>query len=85
MNILTISSLPLFLGGLRGSEWVIIAIVVLLLFGAKRIPQLMRNVGKGIRGFKEGMNDMRAEINKPIDKKDDEKVDEPKTDESKKD
>lgn len=59
--------LPLFLGGLRGTEWVVIAIVALLLFGAKRIPDLMRNVGKGIRGFKEGMNDVRAEINRPVD------------------
>lgn len=85
MNILAIIPIPLFLGGLRGSEWVIIAVVVLLLFGAKRIPQLMRNVGKGIRGFKEGMNDMRAEINKPIDNKDDEQKTESKTDEPKKD
>lgn len=44
----------LFLGGLRGWEIIIIAVVILLLFGGKKIPELMRGVGKGIRGFKEG-------------------------------
>ena len=51
--------LPSFLGlgNLRGMEWVIIIVVFLLLFGATRIPKLMRNVGKGVRGFKQGLND----------------------------
>lgn len=61
--------IPAFFGGLRGWEWVIIAIIILLLFGGKKIPELMRGLGKGIRGFKEGLNDMSEEINKPIDKK----------------
>ncbi|MDE6126131.1 MAG: twin-arginine translocase TatA/TatE family subunit [Muribaculaceae bacterium] len=61
---------PVFLGGLRGWEWVIIALLVLLLFGGKKIPELMRGLGKGIRGFKEGLNDMSDEINKPVGKKD---------------
>ncbi|MCM1071807.1 MAG: twin-arginine translocase TatA/TatE family subunit [Alistipes timonensis] len=62
---------PLFLGGLRGWEWLIIALLVLLLFGGKKIPELMRGLGKGIRGFKEGLNDMSEEINKPVGKKGD--------------
>ena len=62
---------PLFLGGLRGWDWLIIALLVLLLFGGKKIPELMRGLGKGIRGFKEGLNDMSEEINKPVGKKDD--------------
>jgi sec-independent protein translocase protein TatA len=39
-----------------GGEWVVIALVALLIFGGKKIPELMHGVGKGIRSFKEGMN-----------------------------
>ena len=38
-----------------GGEWIIILIVALLVFGGKKIPELMHGVGKGIRSFKEGM------------------------------
>ena len=38
--------------------WIIIALIVLLLFGAKRIPELMKGIGKGVRSFKDGMNDI---------------------------
>lgn len=54
--------LPLFLGNLRGWEWIIILVVILLLFGGKKIPQLMRGLGKGVRSFKEGLNDIDEEI-----------------------
>lgn len=60
-NLLTI---PLFLGNLRGWEWVIILVVVLLLFGGKKIPELMRGIGKGVKSFKQGMNEVTEEINK---------------------
>jgi len=40
----------------NGGEWIIILIVALLIFGGKKIPELMHGLGKGIRGFKEGMN-----------------------------
>ncbi len=36
-----------------GSEWIIIALVILLLFGGKKIPELMRGLGKGVKNFKE--------------------------------
>lgn len=39
------------------TEIVIIALIVLLLFGGKKIPELMRGLGKGIRSFKDGMNE----------------------------
>lgn len=54
--------LPLFLGNLRGWEWIIILVVILLLFGGKKIPQLMRGLGKGVRSFKEGLNNIDEEI-----------------------
>ncbi len=48
----------LFLWGMPGpTEWVIIAIVVLLLFGGTKIPELMRGLGKGVKEFKEATND----------------------------
>ena len=52
----------LFLGNLGTGEIVIIAIVVLLLFGGKKIPELMRGLGKGIREF----NSARANIEEEI-------------------
>ncbi len=45
----------LFLG-LGTSEILLIVFIVLLLFGGRKIPELMRGLGKGIRNFKEGMN-----------------------------
>ena len=65
MNLLTI--IPLFLGNLRGWEWIIILIVILLLFGGKKIPELMRGVGKGVHSFKQGMEEAKREVNKPLD------------------
>lgn len=46
----------LFLGGLRITEIIVIALVVLLLFGGKKIPELMKGIGKGVRSFKDGLN-----------------------------
>ena len=46
---------------------VLIVLVVLLLFGGKKIPELMKGLGKGVRSFKEGMNEVTDEINKPLE------------------
>ena len=55
---------PLLLFSLpSGSEIFIIALIVLLLFGGKKIPELMKGVGKGIKSFKEGVNEAQQEIN----------------------
>ena len=48
-------------------EIIIIAIVILLLFGGKKIPELMKGLGKGVRSFKDGVNDVKEEINKPVE------------------
>lgn len=53
------------LGGLGAPEIILIALIVLLLFGGKKIPELMRGMGKGIKNFKEGMKGMEDEINQP--------------------
>lgn len=46
----------LFLGSIGFSEILVIAIIVLLLFGGKKIPELMKGLGKGVKSFKDGMN-----------------------------
>nr|WP_262917922.1 twin-arginine translocase TatA/TatE family subunit [Prevotella sp. E13-27] len=45
----------LLIGGLGLPEIVVIAIIVLLLFGGKKIPELMSGLGKGVKSFKDGM------------------------------
>ena len=50
-------------------EVLLIALVVLLFFGGKKIPELMKGIGKGVRSFKEGMNDMKQEIETEPEKK----------------
>ena len=52
----------LVLGSLGGQEIIIIALVILLLFGGKKIPELMRGLGKGVSQFKKGMNEIEQEI-----------------------
>lgn len=56
----TLTILPLAIGMW---EWVIIALVVLLLFGGKKIPELMKGVGKGVKSFKDGMKGIEDEVN----------------------
>lgn len=47
----------LFIGGIGFQEVLLIALVVLLFFGGKKIPELMKGLGKGVRSFKDGLND----------------------------
>lgn len=53
---------PLFIGGLGMQEVLLIALVVLLFFGGRKIPELMKGLGKGVRSFKEGMNNIEKDI-----------------------
>ena len=59
--------LNLLLLGLGTGEIIVIVLVFLLLFGAKRIPELMKSMGKGVKNFKEGMKEVEKEINAPDD------------------
>jgi sec-independent protein translocase protein TatA len=43
-------------------EIVLIVLVILLLFGGKKIPELMKGLGKGVKSFKQGMNEVEKEI-----------------------
>lgn len=56
----------LLIGGLGTPEILVIALIVLLLFGGKKIPELMKGVGKGINSFKRGLNETDEEIKKDI-------------------
>lgn len=47
----------LFIGGIGMQEVLLIALVVLLFFGGKKIPELMKGLGKGVKSFKEGLNE----------------------------
>ena len=56
----TLFALPL---AIQGWDWIIIALVVLLLFGGKKIPELMKGLGKGVKSFKQGMQEVEGEMN----------------------
>ena len=53
----------LFLGNIGTGEIILIALVVLLLWGGKKIPELMKGLGKGIRSFKDGMSEVTDAVN----------------------
>ena len=55
-NLLLLGFLP------SGSEWIIIALVILLLFGGKKIPELMKGLGKGVKNFKDGVKGLEEDI-----------------------
>lgn len=63
------TSILLFLGGVGFQEILLIGVIVLVLFGAKKIPEFMRGLGKGVKEFKEGINDIKADVEKDLDDK----------------
>lgn len=71
-----LTTIPLFLG-MRGAQLIFIIVVILLIFGAARLPKIMRNMGRGVHQFKQGLEDAKEEINKPIrcadDRRDDDR------------
>ncbi len=56
----------LFLGSIGMPEVLIIALIVLLLFGGKKIPELMKGLGKGVKSFKDGVNGIEKDLNADI-------------------
>lgn len=68
------STFHLLVFGMGGQEWIWILVLVLLLFGGKKIPELMRGLGRGVREFQDAKNNVSTEIRKgmnedPKDKK----------------
>ena len=45
------------------TEWILIALIIIVLFGGKKIPELARGLGKGLREFKKAKNEVKDEIN----------------------
>lgn len=73
------------LGGIGAQELLLIFLVILLLFGAKRIPEIAHGLGKGMREFRKAMKEAQDEITKPEipEKKTEAEVPKPNTGESK--
>ena len=63
----------LLFGSFGAGEVVVIALIVLLLFGGKKIPELMKGIGKGVKSFKDGVKGIEDEINAADDKKEEKK------------
>ena len=63
----------LFIGNIGGGEILILVLVVLLFFGGKKIPELMHGLGKGVRSFKDGMNEVNDSLKIEDDKKEETK------------
>jgi len=53
-----------------GSEWIFIILVIVLLFGGKKIPELMKGIGKGMREFKDAKENVKSEIEEGMKEKD---------------
>lgn len=59
----------LLFGNLGATEIILIALVVLLFFGGKKIPELMKGLGKGVKSFKEGVNGIEKDLKAEPEKK----------------
>ena len=60
----------LFISMPGGSEWLLIVLAVLILFGGRKIPEFMRGIGRGIREFNDAKSNVRKEIEEGISEKD---------------
>ena len=69
--MLSLLSKPILLLSMPGgSEWILILLVVLLFFGGKKIPDLMRGIGKGVREFNDAKDHVKSEIEAGMNAKD---------------
>lgn len=53
-----------------GSEWILILLVILLFFGGKKIPELMRGIGRGVREFNDAKTSVKSELEAGMNEKD---------------
>ena len=70
--MMTLNGILAFLN-LGTGEIILIVAVILLLFGGRKIPELMRGLGKGVKSFKQGMNEVEDELKKPLEELDKDK------------
>ncbi len=64
---MNVASILLFLNSLGGGELLLIGLAILLFFGGKKLPELMKGLGKGIREFQDAKNEVKDQINKELD------------------
>lgn len=70
MELSTLTNIVFLLSMPGGSEWILIILVVLLFFGGRKIPELMRGLGRGIREFNDAKNNVKKEIEDGMNEKD---------------
>ncbi|NEM96886.1 Sec-independent protein translocase subunit TatA/TatB [Pontibacter burrus] len=63
---MSITTIFCFLPNLGGTELILIMLAILLFFGAKRIPELARGLGKGIREFKDATKEIKSEVENSV-------------------
>lgn len=68
----------LLLMGIGTQEFLFIILIILILFGGKKIPELMKGLGKGVKSFKEGMNEVEENLKEPDNKKEEVSSTDPK-------
>lgn len=70
MIVSTVFSAIFLIGMPGGSEWIFIILAIVLLFGGKKIPELMKGIGKGMREFKDAKENVKSEIEEGMKEKD---------------
>lgn len=70
MIVSTVLSAVFLFGMPGGSEWIFIILAIVLLFGGKKIPELMKGIGKGMREFKDAKENVKSEIEEGMKEKD---------------
>ncbi len=70
MIVSNVLAAVLLFGMPGGSEWVFIILAIVLLFGGKKIPELMKGIGKGMREFKDAKENVKSEIEEGMKEKD---------------
>ena len=70
MIVLNVLATVLLFGMPGGSEWIFIILAIVLLFGGKKIPELMKGIGKGMREFKDAKDNVKSEIEEGMKEKD---------------
>lgn len=70
MVLANVLSAIFLIGMPGGSEWIFIILAVVLLFGGKKIPELMKGIGKGMREFKDAKENVQSEIESGMKEKD---------------
>lgn len=68
--MLSLNALMLLLSMPGGTEWILIIVAVLILFGGRKIPEFMRGIGRGIREFNDAKSNVKKEIEEGMGEKD---------------